>query len=106
LASCNLEVLRPRDADRLSGQRWRSFEPEHPGDRVRHGCGLRATRRCEEHRQGEDLQPETGSHGGLVGLGRIASSVGRPQGDDEAREALQAEGGAHVEDAEGGVGAA
>jgi hypothetical protein len=44
--------------------------------------------------------------GGLVGLGRVAPSVGRPQGDDEAREALQAEGGAHVEDAESGVGAA
>ena len=39
-------------------------------------------------------------------LGRVASAVGGPQGDNEAGEALQAKGRAHVEDAEGGVGAA
>jgi hypothetical protein len=41
-----------------------------------------------------------------VRLGRVASCVGRPQGDNETGEALQAEGRAHVENAKGGIGAA
>jgi hypothetical protein len=62
--------------------------------------------RADEPREGSSLQHEAEAKRGLVGLGRVVAVFGRPQGDDEAGEALQAEGGAHVEDAEGGVGAA
>ncbi len=61
---------------------------------------------ADEPDEGSGLQHQVEAERGLVGLGRVASAVGRPQGDDEAREALQAEGRPHVEDAQGGVGAA
>jgi hypothetical protein len=73
---------------------------------VGHGSGFQAAPGHEEYARRDQLQTEADGHGGLMRLGRVAPSVGRPQGDDEAREALQAERGAHVEDAEGGVGAA
>ena len=58
------------------------------------------------HSEGSGLQHEVEAERGLVGLGRVVPVFCRPQGDDEAGEALQAEGSAHVEDTEGGVGAA
>ena len=62
--------------------------------------------RADEPDEGSGLQHEVEAERGLVGLGRVASAVGWPQGDDETREALQAEGRAHVEDTKRGVGAA
>jgi hypothetical protein len=81
-------------------------ETERPGDRVGHGSGLQAALRREEYTERDQLQAEAGGQGGLIRFGRVTSAVTLPQGDNEAREALQAEGRAHVEDAEGGVGAA
>ena len=49
---------------------------------------------------------KAGRHGGLMRLRRIVSAVRGPLGDDETGEALQTERRAHVENAEGGVGAA
>jgi hypothetical protein len=42
----------------------------------------------------------------FASCGRIVSAVGGPLGDDGAGEALQAEGRAHLEDAQGGIRAA
>ena len=71
-----------------------------------HGSGLQAALGREEHAETDQLQAEPGSHGRLMRVGRIVSIGAGPPGDDETGEALQPERGAHVEDAQRGIGAA
>jgi hypothetical protein len=60
---------------------------------------------CEPDERGQ-LQGKTDGEGGLMRLDGIAAVGLRPLPDDEAGERLQTARRAHVDDAEGGIGAA
>src|SRR6185312_7218957 len=101
-----LGVVRPRNVDRPDGPWRRCSETERPDDSVRHGRGLQAAPGREEYCERGQLQDEASRHRRQMCIGWVMP-VGRgPPGDDETAKALEPEGSAHVENAEGGVGAA
>jgi hypothetical protein len=105
LRARKLGLLCPCPVQRPDAPQWGFPETKRPGNCVGHRSGLEAAFWHEEHAERDQLQDQAGCHGRLVRFGWVVSGACGPLGDDETGKALETECRAHVEDAEGSIGA-